>query len=250
VNVEEPVADDTAKPLTQAADEIHREEPSQANATQEENDPSTAMTKARLEYPVGVTETTTEETGIALSSPKGSSKVKTWFKSRFRSSSKTQRDLEANDTEKSGFVSGVALTGAGAGENGAIPEEGKSNSIREVAMVGRSSTRETDDMYGADEKAVSPINEPADKVAGQSPQISDIEEDEKEKRGRKGVKERCLGKSTTKEPTKDDEDFEDARDTFQEENLNPPPKLSDIAATSAKEGNSSSREWSKFTEDL
>jgi hypothetical protein len=189
--------------------------------------------------------------------PKGDSKVKTWLKSRFRTSSKAQKDME-DDRKKPGFIGGAALTGAGAGETGGSPGRAKSDSVREVAMVGRSSTRETEDLYGSSEKAVSPVHDAADGTAGRSPSISSIsssdqdEEDRHAPRGRRGFKERLLGKSATQESAEDKNDeFEESRDIFDEEKLTPPPKLSTLAEGGTKSSNSpSSRERSKFKEDL
>ena len=52
--------------------------------------------------------------------------------------------------------------------------------------------------------------------------------------------------TVTTEPHEDNDDFEEAKDTFEEEKLAPPPKLT-AAATGSPRG---SRERSKFTEDL
>jgi hypothetical protein len=183
--------------------------------------------------------------------PKGDSKVKSWIKSRFRTSSKAQKDMEEGNVRKPGFIGGATLTGAGADETGASPDRAKSDSDREVAMVGRSSTRETDDLYGSSEKAVSPVNDAADRTEGRSPSISsmsssDLDEEGKPDapRGRRGFKERFVDKN---------DNSEEARDTFDEAKLTPPPKLSTLVegGTSAKSSNSpSSRERSKFKEDL
>ena len=196
-----------------------------------------------------------ETTAQATSTPKGDSKVKTWLKSRFRTSSKAQKEME-DDGKKPGFIGGAALTGAGAGETGGSPDRGKSESVKEVAMAGRTTTRDTDELYGASEKAVSPVHDAADTTAGQSPSISSMSDSDEEgtnvPRGRRGFKERLLGKSATQEPREEKTDeFEEARDTFDEEKLTPPPKLSTLAESGTKSSNSpSSRERSKFKEEL
>jgi hypothetical protein len=233
--------EDTSEPV---AETVAREEP--------------IGTSAPTGEPIAVVpyeETTTQTTPT----PKGDSKVKSWLKSRFRTSSKTQRDME-DDRKKPGFIGGAALTGAGAGagETGGSPDRAKSDSVREVAMVGRSSTRETEDLYGSSEKAVSPVHDGADGTADRSPSISsmsssDLDEDGKPNapRGRRGFKERFLGKSTQQTGEDKNDDFEEARDTFDEGKLTPPPKLSTLAEGAPKSSNSpSSRERSKFKEDL
>jgi hypothetical protein len=202
-----------------------------------------------------------DTTPQAPSAPKGDSKVKTWLKSRFRTSSKAQKDME-DDAKKPGFIGGAALTaagvGAGAGETGGSPDRAKRDSVREVAMVGRSSTRQIDDLYGSSDKAASPAQEAADKTVRRSPSISTVsssdanEEDKNAPRGRLGFKERFLGKSAAEEdPAEKKGEVDEARDRFDEEKLAPLPKLSALAEGGTKSSNSpSSRERSKFKEDL
>lgn len=229
-------------------------EPTGVNVAEEA--PAAATTS---EEPLA-TATTTEgpviDSTTSPTSPKGESRVKSWLKSRFRASSKAQKDTE-DDATKPGFVGGAALTGAGVGESS--PDRAKSDSIREVAMVGRSSTREDDDLYGASEKDVSPVNDTAETQMNRSPSISSMSNSDYDEsgnkeapRGRRGFKERMLGKSATKASAEDHEndEFEEARDTFDEAKLTPPPKLTTIAGTSTKSNDSPSRERSKFTEDL
>jgi hypothetical protein len=192
-----------------------------------------------------------DATPQATPTPKGDSKVKSWIKSRFRTSSKAQKDMEEDNARKPGFIGGATLTDTRAGETGGSPDRAKSDSVREVAMVGRSSTRETDDLYGSSEKAVSPVNGAADRREGRSPSISSISSDDLDEdgkpnapRGRRGFKERFVD---TKDNSKE------ARDTLDVAELAPPPKLSTLVAggTSAKSSNSpSSRERSKFKENL
>jgi len=227
------VVEDTPAP---AAETVDREEPTGTRVPTGE--PITAVPNE-------------DSTSQATPTPKGDSKVKSWIKSRFRTSSKTQKDMEEGNVRKPGFIGGASLTGTKANEAGGSPDRAKSDSDREVAMVGRSTTRETDDLYGSSEKAVSPVNDAADKTEGRSPSISsmssrDLDEEGKPNapRGRRGFKEKPVDKN---------DDFEEARDTFEEEKLTPPPKLSTLVegGTPAKSSNSpSSRERSKFKEDL
>ncbi len=244
-NIEVPI------PIAEAAvvEDPEVEDPIVATTTTER-----AATTAATEPLTTTTATELPATTQATSPQKGDSKVKSWLKSRFRTSSKAQNDLE-DDGKKPGFIGGAALTGAGVGDGS--PDRAKSDSMREVAMVGRSSTREDEDLYGSSEKAVSPVDGPAERAASRSPSISsmsssDVDEAGKEKapRGRRGFKERLLGKSATKESADDNDEFEEARDTFDEEKLTPPPKLTTLTGTSTKSSNSPSRERSKFTEDL
>lgn len=229
--------------------------PEPAAETVGEEEPSGTTAPTGEPITVNPHEQTTNQTSPT---PKGDSKVKTWLKSRFRTSSKSQKDME-EDGKKAGFIGGAALTSAGAttGDTGGSPDRAKSDSVREVAMVGRSSTRETDDLYGSSEKAVSPVRDAADRTAGRSPSISsmsqsDKDEDKNGPRGRRGFKERFLGKSATQESKEEKNDeFEEARDTFDEENVAPPPKLGTLAEGVTQSSNSpSSRERSKFKEDL
>lgn len=109
--------------------------------------------------PVSVGKAEDEAVSPAGSPPKGNSKVKSWFKSRFRSSSKSQDDQD----EKSGFVGGAALTGAGKPEDdkdaSRAESDGESNSMRDVALAGRDKSQESEDMYGGDNRSVSPVDE-------------------------------------------------------------------------------------------
>ena len=205
--------------------------------------------------PEPITSTSNERT-VEPTSPtkgeKGNSKVKSWFKTRFRTGSKTQKEIEGADGRKPGFIGGAALTGAGT-DGTESPDLAKSDSMREVAMAGK--TDGTDDMYGSSEKDVSPVQEPV-RGRSHSPSISSLSESDVDEastqpsRGRRGFKERLLNKSNTKESNTKDDEFEEARDKFDEEKLTPPPKMATLAADSTKSENSPSRERSKFTEDL
>jgi hypothetical protein len=227
--------------------------------------------------------TTSRQMGeTPASPPKGDSKVKSWFKTRFRSGSSTQKTEEA-----SGFVGGAALTGTGVPEQS---EEPKSDSERNVALAGRSTTNESDDMYGGAEPTTTAAAA-APEARSRSPSISslsssDYGEPSREAgpegsvasdppRGRRGFKERFLNKIHAKEPapavaadspvaaakvssgTQEPDEFEEARDTFEEEKLAPPPKLTDVVADDgpgpamkAVSPTPGSRERSKFTEEL
>lgn len=249
----------------------------------------TAATAASTTTPVKDDEHTITTTTSPLSPTKSNSKVKTWFKSRFRSGSKSQKDAEDKPTISADSVPATEDAGQ------PIPEEEESDSMRDVAMAGKTPTIETDDMYGASEKdaAVSPVREDAadgevaEHAGSRSPSISpasslyskdvnkqipatepDVPDPARSTssseppRGRRGFKERILEKITSsKEPhsgqgqaaTKPDEEdeFDEARDTFEEEKLAPPPKVSTMTGDDSKPlSPKSSREGSKFKEEL
>lgn len=247
------------------------------------------------------------------SSPKDS-KVRSWFKSHFRSTSKTQ--AEQND--------GPAATDTAAVSKD-VPDEDKprSDSIRDVAMAGR--TTETEDMYGDSNEAtalapgrdadrspsVSSLSSYDEDRAGtgssppsniapteQQPTRMSIErpsseiESDGEPRGRKGFGRRLLSKVKRENPKNEDkdkvipeegptieqqaasmpdsallpeqkygvknvklagtanDDDEEARDTFAEEKLAPPPKLTSVTTGVGGSPTRGSRERSRFTEDL
>ena len=247
----------------------------------------TDFTPATVEQgiePVRPTTATKDEIETPTSPSKSDSKVKSWFKTRFRSGSKTQKD---EDT--SGFVGGAALTGTGVSEENEEPA--RSDSERNVALVGRSATNESEDMYGGAEPTTTTAAAPEaiPTTRSRSPSISslsssDYDEPSREAvqegsvasdppRGRRGFKERFLNKIHSKEPTSPTsaatdkpattqvasvgEEEEEAKDTFAEEKLAPPPKLTDVVADDgpgpaikAVSPTPASRERSKFTEEL
>ena len=264
-NNEDPFMDSTDEPEAPLAGEAETSAPMEPAAT-----------------PTRTTAAIIDEVDSPASPPKSDSKVKSWFKTRFRSGSKTQKDDEA-----SGFVGGAALTGTG------VPEETaedvtKSDSERNVALAGRSTTNESDDMYGGAEPTTAAVAAPEaiPTARSRSPSISslsssDYDEPSREvvaegsvasdpPRGRRGFKERFLNKIHSKEPNsattekpattqagpgEEEDDIEEARDTFTEEKLAPPPKLPEGVADDGpgpalQVATPSSRERSKFTEEL
>ena len=190
---------------------------------------------------------------------KSESGIKSWLKARFRSSSKTTKDNAEIDDEKTGTLGGAALTSATTASSTASPDDEKTreDSMREVAMVGRSATHDTDDLYA--EPDISPTRNVTADAGSKSPSISpmssnDEGEDGKAiRRGRLGFRERVLGKSKREDSSKTSEDeFAEARDTFEEETLAPPPKLTTVvsAGQSTKSASSPARGESRFTEEL
>jgi hypothetical protein len=133
-----------------------------------------------------------ESTPLSPSSPGDGSKVKNWLKTKFsRRMSKPQKPStteKEKEPEKS-FVGGAALTGASA-NNSTASLEAKPSSVRDVAMAGKAKEQEA--------------------------------EPEPEERGR--GKRRDSEVSALSEPVRDadEEEFQEARDNF-DEDLAPPP---------------------------
>jgi Eisosome protein 1 len=188
-------------------------------------------------------------------SPSKGSKVKSWLSVRFRRSSKAPKDGDDEEGKKSGFIGGANLTGANTGGD-AGEDKARDNSMREVAMAGRSPTTHDKVTIPVTDSPVSPVDDKqADQLRdeGSISSISSSDEEgstkkKKPRRGRLGFKGRFLGKTNTKSSndTENDE-FEEARDTFEEEKLAPPPKLT---ATVASKASGSPVRDSRFSENL
>ena len=152
---------------------------------------------------------TDESTPMSPSSPSDGSKVKNWLKTKFsRRMSKAQQSSASTSAEKekdagSGFVGGAALTGASADDSSASLGA-KSSSVRDVAMAGKA------------------------------------KEPEVPQRGRPEKRDSEVSALSEAGPA-DDEEFQEARDNF-DEDLAPPPTFS-------AKGNSPVRS-AKFTEEL
>lgn len=135
-------------------------EPEARPATAEENAKAT-----RVEIPQGEQQTTSAGSSPTDKvSPTG--KVKTWFKSRFSRGSKSDDDKPKDGVSK-GFVGGHALTGVDSNNASTTSLDGRSASIRAIALAGRQRTEPED-------ASVVPITE-ADDV---SPMSSSDSEDE------------------------------------------------------------------------
>lgn len=135
---------------------------------------------------------------------------KPWF-TRFRRSSKAAKPSEERE------VIGTTIT---AEDNSALSSPSETpaeTSMREVAMAGRTTTDESEDMYGASG------NRPA---ADRSPSISSLSSDDAPadtedtpERGRtRRLKDKFISKIHSKAESNDDDEFEEARDKFDEEN--------------------------------
>jgi hypothetical protein len=200
----------------------------------------------------------TEETAmISPRSPsKRQSKVKSWFSGKFHSS-KTAKDGDDRDDNQSGFTGGASLPGA-ASTTAGVGDRLKDDSMRDVAMAGKLPPVHPIVTKPQSESSVSPIIENQGTKPSDSLSISTLSESDEEtapdkkgkgRRGRLGFKERLLGKTKAKSSNDtDEEEFEEARDTFEEEKLAPPPKLT--AATVASKPSASPVRDSKFSEIL
>jgi Eisosome protein 1 len=193
---------------------------------------------------------------LSPSSPsKGQSKVKSWLAGRFRRSSKAAKDSDDADTRKSGFIGGASLTGASSAVDG-DEDKTREASMRDVAIAGRPTTHQLvtnprPDLPG------SPVSESRGLKDSDGASISSLSESgeeatrkkEKLHRGRLGFKDRLLGKANTRASNDtDEEEFEEARDTFDEAKLAPPPKLT--ATGVATKASASPVRDSKFSENL
>ena len=326
--------EDTAAAPVPAVKEAEEEEGEEPTATPTAVSPESVQKQDETVSPTVDADEPTSPT----SPTKRNSRMKSWIKSRFRSSSSAQVPGATAEAE--------APTVSEPVKESVDEDKARSDSMRDVAMAGRTTTNdeENEDMYG-DGAAVEPVSpvkdaakdddEPGPAVQDRSPSISSISSDEEaprtattaitptdptsshdphfydevtsegsqtkvstdkppsevtesdtESRGRKGFRSRFLNRvksinkgkkkqvtiteeepttheapieqtatedapiektdTATTEPNEENDEFEEAKDTFEEEKLAPPPKLT-TAATGSPRG---SRDRSKFTEDL
>lgn len=158
----------------------------------------------------------------------------------------------------------------------------RADSMQNVAMAGRTETNETDDLYGAG-RDVSPERPLAEAGKSRNSSVSSLsrrqssefkpntnfslgttEAPEEDTKGDEGVRRKLLKKikpgkekSNTDEHKDDtktattDEEFEEARDTFDDAKLAPPPALSSLTGENTRAlSPKGSRERSRFTEEL
>lgn len=196
-----------------------------------------------------------EETIVSPASPsKRQSKVKSWFAGRFRSSSKPAKDDQDGDAEKSGFIGGASLTGATSTlERG--EDSPREESVRDTAVAGKlTSVHKL--VTDTPTDPVSPVNDTFERNALDNKSISSLSNNGEDfsgkkepHRGRLGFKDRLLGKTRTRtSDDTDNEEFEEARDTFEEDKLAPPPKLT--ATGLASKASASPVRDSRFSENL
>ncbi|KAL9006709.1 MAG: hypothetical protein Q9188_000583 [Gyalolechia gomerana] len=257
-------------------------EPEKSSSTSP-NVESTTTTKSaeplsrRIVPPAATTETTV--TGPPPSSqkqPKGDGKVSSWLKSKLRRSSKpakpegSKADTAEGASNEKGFIGGANLTAATSTSKSST-EPSKDGSVREVAMVGKASssnapattsatipspaeatpsaTLPTNSDNGDDDNDLyaASAQEQKSKRQGQrsrsSSPVSSLSSDEGEyPRGRSQLRREVTGS----DDNDGEQEFEEARDHFETEQLAPPAPLKD---TMLRTSDSPVRD-SKFSEDL
>ncbi len=172
---------------------------------------------------------TDEVTPMSPSSPKDKGKVKNWLKTKFaRRASKSQKSPTEKEKEKEtstadkGFIGGAALTGTTADNTGSLGAN--DSSAHDDATVVTASK---------DTESQSPVISPVDSVPDTD--RNSVSEEELEDRGRRTSKFSDVSRD-------DDDEFQEARDNF-DEDLAPPPTFV------AEKGTSPVRAG-RFTEDI
>lgn len=216
------------------------------------------------------------------------SRVKSWMKVKFTGRSEKQKEPTAAPVATTTLPAATSVSKEEDSEQ--VP---RVDSMRDVAMAGKTSTNETQDLYGSG-RDVSPVRDQtvgttavgagprrsssisslsSEDVAKETSKPADFSlgttqtaESDGEQRGRTGLRDRLLNKiKSKKEPVKEqntvqpvpsnttDDEFEEARDQFEEEKLEPPPPLSSVTAETSGGKTMSpkgSRDRSRFTEEL
>jgi hypothetical protein len=178
-------------------------------------------------------------------SPPGNKRVRNWFKSRF--SRRKNRSLSENEkSKKEGFVGGAALTGASANNSTASLHGAHPSSVRDVAMAGRPR-----------EEAREETREAAKEAPREEQPV--LESQPERTAGRTGRRASEVSSVSTTEiaGTADEEEFQEARDNFDEALTSHPvekhvtPVRDDEALTSHPvEKSVSPVRDSKFTEEI
>ena len=251
--------------------------PKEASATTKHDTPVAAKTAQTV--PAATVETTVSGPSTSPK-PKDSGKVASWLKTKFsrRTSKPAKPEIppSVTDSKEKGFVGGASLTNAEASK---ASSDGGGSSMHEVAMAGKDNA--TSPAGTAKNPVVGPVadddlaNHPVSAGALQqepttSTEISSLSSDE-DTRGRSAVprdQERLtrdefvreeiangaqLDPALTKHSKAESssaggkEEFEEARDTFDTERLNPPPPGS--LGGGGRASDSPARD-SKFLEDL
>ena len=188
------------------------------NSTDETADPS-ALLKHRDPIEVRIAPSATTETIISgpssgPKSPKGDSKVSSWLKSKFsRRTSKTPKpDISPSESNSRIPISNEPVTTAGASSSSLDRDD---SSAREVAMAGKryaganNGTMVDDDLYAA--SGNEPVKERQETASSSVSSLSDSNGT----RGRSELRREGTGDSHS-------EEFEEARDHFDSEELAPP----------------------------
>ncbi|KAL8706452.1 MAG: hypothetical protein Q9201_000507 [Fulgogasparrea decipioides] len=224
----------------------------------------------RTALPAPTTETTVTGPPPSQKREKSEGRVSSWLKNKLRRSSKPAKPeiskpipSESANNDKS-FVGGASLTGpATSTSKSSTDPSNKDNSVREVAMAGKSSdvgastaattstspqgatasvtSNDDDDLYAASTQNREPPQQ-QQRSRSSSP-VSSLSSDEGEHpRGRSQLRREVTGSDADG----GEEEFEEARDTFETEKLEPPKPLRDVAG---RVSDSPVRD-SKFSEDL
>ena len=182
----------------------------------------------------------------------GRSKVKSWLSGRFRRSSRAAKDDESDpvDPDIGVRTKKASDTSPPAGQSAAAAGE---DSERDVALVGISTTKTTKKVVAIEPVSVSPLKpgqatKTSDDASISSLSASDTEPTAERPRPRsdhRGLKDRLLAKMNTKTSEETSDNYEEARDTF-DETLVPPPKMSAVV----KKPSGSPVRDSRFSEDL
>jgi hypothetical protein len=160
-----------------------------------------------------------QSTPMSPSSPGDSSKIKNWLKTKFsRRSSKAQKPSspEKDKEPEKTFVGGAALTGASA-NNSTASLSAKPSSVRDVVLVGK-----------AKEEPV--------------PNAKDEPEPDAEDRGRAKRRSSEVSALSQLPGDVDEEEFQEARDNFNEDLAPPPTFVAEKSSSPARE--------TKFTEEI
>jgi hypothetical protein len=129
-----------------------------------------------------------------LSPTSGDGKVKKWFRNRFarRLSRGNEKPLDKGKEKEEGFVGGATLAGEGA--NGSTASLERPDSVRDVALAGKARKEEL-------------IAQPGEVIVGPSDHCA-IEEG--------------LSHTAKKDEPEPEDDFQEARDWFDEDLATPP----------------------------
>ncbi|KAL9605070.1 MAG: hypothetical protein Q9219_000004 [cf. Caloplaca sp. 3 TL-2023] len=226
----------------------------------------------RFMAPAATTETTVTGPAPVQKQSKGEGKVSSWLKNKLRRSSKpakpdsSKADRSDSANNEKGFVGGANLTAATSASKSS-PDPSKDGSVREVAMVGKTTnvgpaatspnpafpaevapgnlqTRSDDDDDDDDDDLyAASTQEPKPKGSRSSSPVSSLSSDEGEHpRGRSQLRREITGS----DENGGEQEFEEARDHFETEQLAPPAPLKD---TLGRASDSPVRD-SKFSEDL
>ncbi|KAI9839647.1 MAG: hypothetical protein M1819_002273 [Sarea resinae] len=199
-------------------------------------------------------------------SPKPDGRVKNWLRGKFSLRSKSKPKTPDATDNRGSFVGGATLTGAGArGANASSTSlDHNSDSVRDVAMVGRPESQPTAPAVTTKTSDVLPSVATNDEGVHQhnalsSPSISSLsstEHDHHEPRGRLSRRHEVNGVgSGAHDDDGADDEFEEARDTFDDgehHKLAPPqpPPTGIFGSTAARGQGESPVRDSKFQEVL